>query len=102
VKSEFGSRFIAGLGKVLLDEELADGRQLDRLRASFDKCSDLNEDVRAAVAGGSAMKLVGATRATMPSRSGSWTCGSSTSSTAAQRRERANVSPQRPLPSAGV
>ena len=32
VKSEFGSRFIAGLGKVLPDEELADGRQLDRLR----------------------------------------------------------------------
>ena len=32
VKLEFGSRFIAGLGEVLPDEELADGTQLDRLR----------------------------------------------------------------------
>jgi hypothetical protein len=40
-----------GLRKVLPDEELADVRQLDRLRASFDKRSDLIEDVRAAVAG---------------------------------------------------
>lgn len=70
--------------------------------ASFDKCSDLIEDVRAAVAASSAIKLVGATRATMPSRSGSWTCGSSTSSTAVQRRERANASRQRPLRWAGV
>ena len=39
------------------------------------------------------MKLVGATRATMPSRSSSWTCGSSTSSTAVQRREHARFAP---------
>ena len=36
---------------MLPDEELADVRQLDRLRASFDNRSDLIEDVRAAVAG---------------------------------------------------
>jgi hypothetical protein len=79
---------------VLPHEELADGGSSIG-SASFDKCSDLIEDVRTAVAGSAAMKLVGATRATMPSRSSNWTCGSSTSSTAVQRRERANASRQR-------